>query len=736
MRSATHRRPAIEPASAMRIVTPGRNCWRVERADRFYCIQDAAEYFKLIRASMLAARRSVFVLGWDFASTLDLLPDGAPSDVSAGTLAKADAPTRLDELLTFITRRRPELNCHILTWDYGALYTLEREPLTRWRLRRRISKGLHFGFDDRHPIGASHHQKIVVVDDQLAFCGSIDLTSHRWDTTEHRIEEPARKTTLGVAYGPYHEVQAMVSGPAAKSFGVLARDRWRALEGESVSPLDTSHDDLWPAGVVPDLTNVDVAIARTIPGSPATPAVRECEALVYDSIAAAADTIYIENQYFSDERVARALAARLQEPDGPEVIVVVPRDCTGWLERQSMGVFREAALTTMKEADRHGRLRLLCPMASRAQDVPTFIHSKVMTIDDTFLRIGSANLARRSMGVDTECDLALEATDQATSAGVRRIRDRLIAEHLGLSPEDVTRGIKEAGSLRRFIDQRQDADRTLVPMAVAPPTAAAETMRELVDPAEPIGSGTLMEGFVPPSGTSGRGSPLRIWILPMAAVVLVAAFSLARTGRVEFQAFQNGLASLPETPLVLDAGVALFVGLGLLLVPVELLTIAAAIAFGTSRGAAVTAISMLVVATIGYAAGRALGPARLAQWIHRRSYRSIRQLGAQGAKGVAILHLSTVASAGAIHLACGAARLAFPAFLLGTAAGLVPVVAALIVAGKFIRTALLAPSLDHVLAAIGTLLALIVIAGLLRGVLLIRRFASFVSSHHQRAEFG
>ena len=85
------------------------------------------------------------------------------------------------------------------------------------------------GFDDHHPIGGCHHQKVVVVDDQLAFCGGIDLTGHRWDTSAHRPEEPARTTPLGVAYGPYHEVHAMVTGPAATSLGELARDRWRAL---------------------------------------------------------------------------------------------------------------------------------------------------------------------------------------------------------------------------------------------------------------------------------------------------------------------------------------------------------------------------------------------------------------------------------------------------------------------------------------------------------------------------
>ena len=193
MKQATARAPDDRTAPASPILRPGRNCWRVDRADRFYCIQDAADYFRLVRRALLDARDTIFILGWDFAAAVDLDPGG---DTSEG-------PTRLDELIAFVSRRRPGLRCHILIWDYGALYTLEREPLTRWRLRWRTRRNVHFGFDDHHPVGASHHQKIVVVDDALAFCGSVDLTGHRWDECAHRLDEPARKTLIGAAWSVF-----------------------------------------------------------------------------------------------------------------------------------------------------------------------------------------------------------------------------------------------------------------------------------------------------------------------------------------------------------------------------------------------------------------------------------------------------------------------------------------------------------------------------------------------------
>ncbi len=132
--------------------------------------------------------------------------------------------------------------------------------------------------------------------------------------------------------------------------------------------------------------------------------------------------------------------------------------------------------------------------------MPTFIHSKVMVVDDELARIGSANFSRRSMGVDTECDLAVEAGgDPRVQAGVRQIRNRLIAEHLGLSVDAVASGIERAGSLRAFIDTRQGADRTLarIELAAESETPPSEALRAAADPDEPILSGSLVAGVAP-----------------------------------------------------------------------------------------------------------------------------------------------------------------------------------------------------------------------------------------------
>ncbi len=664
-------------SAAERIIKPGRNCWHVDRASRFYCIQDAAEYFRLVREALLSARRSVFSLGWDITAHTDLQPLGDASAV----------PTRLDKLLTYVARRRPHLRCYILTWDYGALYTLERDPLTRWRLGWRMPRGVRLGFDDHHPVGASHHQKIVVVDDQLAFCGGIDLTSHRWDTSAHRVDEPARKTPLGEPYEPYHDVQAMVTGPVAARLGLLARERWRAFGSQGMPPVDRSSEDLWPAGITPDLTDVDVAIARTLPGSDSQPAVRECEALFVDSIALAKQTIYIESQYFTNDKLAGALAARLREPDGPEVIVVSPQECHGWLEQSTMGTFRDGAFRQLLAADTHRRLRLVYPAASRSRGVPTFVHSKVMIVDDTLLRVGSANLSHRSMGMDTECDLAVGAAgSRDVRAGILRVRDRLLGEHLGLAADEVALGVRQRGSVRAFIDTRQHFDHTLVRIELpAEPVPSAALLRDAADPDEPMAFRSSVAALVPVVGVA--------------------------TGRLSLFAGLSGVA-------------------------IDLLAIVAALFLGVVRGGAIVLAGAMAVAAVGYLAGRLIGAPQIGRWMSRRSYQSIRQFGADSVAGIARLMLAGVAGATSVHLAAGALRVPLASYVAGTAVALVLKIAALAGLGGVIREAIANPSAVTVLAAVGSALVLAIVVLGLRALFLTRQFAASVSGHRRSSAFG
>jgi phospholipase D1/2 len=721
--AARGRRRGSTPA----IVQAGRNCWCVDRADRFRCVQDGADYFRWVQRAILDARQSIFIVGWDIQANLDLLPD-APPDASDAT------PRRLDRLLAYVARRRPALRCYVLIWDYASLYTLERDPLSRWRLGWRMPRQVRFGFDDHHPVGGSHHQKIVVVDDALAFCGGIDLTGHRWDTTAHRVDEPVRTSAMGKPYGPYHEVQAMLSGPAAARLGVLVRDRWRAV-GETPAPARAAATvDLWPSDVEPDLVDADVAIARTVPASEQGPGVRECEQLFVDSIAAARETIYLESQYLTNATLGAAIGDRLREPDGPEVLIVVPKQCEGWLERQTMGALRDGVLRHLLDADRFGRLRVVYPAASQAAAVPTFVHSKVMVVDDVLARIGSANFSRRSMGVDTECDVAVDAGANVDArAGVQRIRDRLIAEHLGITLEMWRSELTRLGSLRAVVDSRSTADRTLVRVELAAvPETPTEVVQAAADPDEPIGFGNAVAEWIPPLDARADRGMLRLWLPAVAAVA--AVMTVAPTiGLERIRASFEAGPGLVQAPAI---AVAVFLVAHAALVPLELLAAAAGLLLGLPQGLLVALLGAWTAAVLGYLAGRVLTPATLSRWMTWRAYRSARQLGARGVGGVVLLRLVSIASAGSVHLLCGAAGVPAGAYLLGSLIGLTPVVVALSTVGALARESILQPSWAAGLTAAGAILLVAGVAAALRTVLLLRQFSPAVSRHRDRAEFG
>jgi uncharacterized membrane protein YdjX (TVP38/TMEM64 family) len=533
-----------------------------------------------------------------------------------------------------------------------------------------------------------------------------------------------------------------VSGPAAAALGELARDRWRALGAERLPVPSPSPDDLWPEGVTADLEEVPTAIARTMPGSGARPPVRECEALFIDSIALARQSIYIESQYFTNEKIARALNGRLRQPDGPEVIVIAPRECQGWLEKSTMGAFRDGVFREMLAADVHGRLRLVYPAASQSRGVATFIHSKVMVVDDEFARIGSANCSRRSMGVDTECDLAVNACGEPrVRTGIRRIRDRLLGEHLSLQPDVVSQQLEHGGSLRQLVDRHARGEHTLVrvELPARPEEAPSEAVRAAADPDEPIGLATPVGELVPAVDARRDGSPLRLWVLPsivLAAAVVVAWAASVGGGPHELRALERILGAISASPDAVWIGAVVFLAAGLMLVPLELLALGAGLSFGAAGGGGVAAMGSLAAAVVGYGLGRLMGRTRLSRWMSRQSFRSGGQLQAKGLLDVVALRLASVASAGSVHLLCGAWRVPFARYLLGTAIGMAPAIAALCLLGGLLRQTLLQPSIANGLLAIGAAVVVIAIAAGLRTLLLFRQFGPSISGHRSRAEFG
>jgi uncharacterized membrane protein YdjX (TVP38/TMEM64 family) len=185
-------------------------------------------------------------------------------------------------------------------------------------------------------------------------------------------------------------------------------------------------------------------------------------------------------------------------------------------------------------------------------------------------------------------------------------------------------------------------------------------------------------------------------------------------------------------------GIALVIVLvaHLALVPLELLAVLAGAAFGSGVGGGTALAGGWLGAAVGYVAGRALGPGRLMSSMSRRAYRSSRQLGADGALGVAVLRLMSIASALSINLVCGAARVPVGAYLLGSAAGLAPPMFVLAGVGSLLGTAFREPGWVNGLTAAAGVLGACVLAFAVRALLAARQFSPTLRRHRAQAEFG
>ncbi|MDY6961322.1 MAG: phospholipase D-like domain-containing protein [Pseudomonadota bacterium] len=462
------------------ILSEGESCWRVARADRFSVIIDAADFFRLAKQSMLKAKRSIYMIGWDFDTRIRLEPDNE----------NAQKPDKLGRFLNSLAKDNADLDIRILKWDIGLIASITRGETPFYLLRWIFNKRIHLKLDGAHPSLAAHHMKLLVIDDQVAFCGGIDMTICRWDTREHLEYHPARRSPRGKEEAPWHDATSCCSGPAAAALAELARNRWQMATEEKLEP-QTVDSDAWPDDLAVEYREIDVGIARTAPEYQDRKQIAEIETATLAIIAAAKESLYIESQYFASRRIARAIAKRLEEPDGPEIVIINPETADGWLEAKTMDSARILMMKLVREADRHDRFRIFYPVNEAETSI--YVHAKLMIADDRILKIGSANLNNRSMGYDTECDVIIEAgEDQAElRQSILRERQGLLAEHLARTPEEIEEALRATnGSLIGLIDRlNRDHGRGLRPIEMRELTADEEMVAEsdVTDPERPAG---------------------------------------------------------------------------------------------------------------------------------------------------------------------------------------------------------------------------------------------------------
>jgi phospholipase D1/2 len=661
---------------------PGRNCMSAAVASRAAVLIDGDAYFRAFREAALNARRSIVILAWDFDSRTRLRCPGE----------EGEGPETLGAFLNYLVRRRPDLAVRILDWDYPMIFGTDREfpPIygAGWTPRR----GIELRYDNTHPVGGSHHQKVVVIDDSIAFCGGLDLTNRRWDTCDHLPNDPRRMWNES-PYPPFHDVMCLVDGEAAKVLAEIARDRWsRATDG--VLPAVTVAESPWPKSVNAHMNDVKVAISRTHPGTAGAAQVRENEAMYLDLIRNARRYMYIENQYFTADKLADAMAARLEERDGPDIVLVLRLLSHGWLEEHTMHALRTRLVEKLRAADKWNRLGIYYPHVPDLKDGTCLdVHSKLMIVDDEWMRIGSANLCNRSMGMDTECDLTFEASGDASHAAtIRNVRNQLLGEHLGVPARQVNAAAMRSPSLNTAILSLQCERRSLRRLEVEPWSEGVVSVASLADPEKPVALENMIDQFAP-NLSNESGKALRAFVAMIAVVAGLTALwkftplaDWITADRVISLA--HDFAAQPWAPFVV---LLAYTPASLVLFPRPLITLFSVIAFGTGLGLAYAIGGIQIASLATYFIGRRLDRAKVRKFAGPKLNRVSELLRSRGLIAVTILRLVPIAPFAIGGIVAGAIRVKVWHLMLGTALGMMPGTLAMTVFGDQLKEGLRDP---------------------------------------------
>jgi phosphatidylserine/phosphatidylglycerophosphate/cardiolipin synthase-like enzyme len=374
---------------------------------------DGARALPEIERAIRGAKRHVHIAGWSITPHFALTRD--------------EPPVVLRELLADAAERA---DVRVLMWAGAPPRTFAPDRRTVRAARDELAHGtkVRAACDSRSRAMHCHHEKLVIVDDEVAFVGGIDLTQlggDRYDTNAH----PARGR-LG-----WHDATARLRGPGVADVAAHFAARWREVASDPPPPP--------PAAPPVAAGDVEVQVVRTLPE-------RQYDFLPHGdfrileaylrALRSAQRLVYLESQFLWAPEVVDTLAAKLREPPHPDfrVVVVLPSRANNGQEDT------RGQLAILADADRDGHRFLAATISARTGRTidRVYVHAKIGIVDDRWLTIGSANLNAHSLFNDSEMNLVMCDPDLA-----RETRLRLWAEHLERDEAEV------AGDPARVFDE-------------------------------------------------------------------------------------------------------------------------------------------------------------------------------------------------------------------------------------------------------------------------------------------
>jgi phosphatidylserine/phosphatidylglycerophosphate/cardiolipin synthase-like enzyme len=400
-----HRRRLSRLGQAAAIEPDGADLWATgspppRAGNQLDVLIDGAQALPAIAAALQAARSHIHITGWHLAAHFELV--------------RGERPVVLGALLADLAER---VDVRVMVWagaPVPAFHPTRKEVAEEIQRLVRATR-IRCEPDPReHPFHC-HHEKTIVIDDELAFVGGIDMTDlagDRFDVSTH----PARRR-LG-----WHDVATRLRGPAVGDVAEHFATRWREVTGERLAVSA-------PPAAGPSTVHVVRTVAEDMYDSVPRGDFRILESYLR-ALRSARELIYLENQFLWSPEIVDVLRDRLRDPPGDafRLVVVLPRRANNGQDDTRGQLGRLVAAD-----DGAGRL-LAATLRSRTADRadPLYVHAKVGIVDDRWLTIGSANLNAHSLMNDTEMNVVTDDRDL-----VRDTRERLWAEHLELPRDDI-----------------------------------------------------------------------------------------------------------------------------------------------------------------------------------------------------------------------------------------------------------------------------------------------------------
>jgi phosphatidylserine/phosphatidylglycerophosphate/cardiolipin synthase-like enzyme len=362
---------------------------------------DGEQALPRIAEALAAARSHVHIAGWHITAEFGLTRDAHAA--------------RLRDLLGDLAER---VEVRVLLWGGSPLpvFTPDRSAVRSVRDQLVDGTRVKCALDTHERPMHCHHEKLVIVDGEVAFVGGIDITSlggDRFDSSEHRM-----RSRLG-----WHDAASRISGPAVADVAAHFAARWRETTGESLDAASAPA----PAG------DVELQVVRTVPEK-IYRSLPHGDFRILESytraLRSARELVYLESQFLWSAQVVEILADKLRRPPSERfrVVVLLPAKPNNGADST------RGQLAALVRADDGAGRFLATTVSARTGGLSgaVYVHAKIGIVDDAWLTLGSANLNEHSLFNDTEMNIV--TCDRAI---VRETRLRLWAEHLESSIDAV-----------------------------------------------------------------------------------------------------------------------------------------------------------------------------------------------------------------------------------------------------------------------------------------------------------